>query len=90
MRKVHVNTLRETSRGTMKQLDRIAMTSLQRSETQEDLRKAALFVDVLFATVSLTRTAGRAALVLTRRFMGGGANKRSVVATVRRLNRAVA
>ena len=77
----------------MEYLNRIAMTSSQRLESREYLRKAEIIVDFLFATEScasaLIRTVARTALVLSRRAIGASGNKRSVIATVRRLNRAL-
>jgi hypothetical protein len=74
----------------MEHLNRIAMTSSRRLESREYLRKAEIMVDLLFATGSAARTIARTVLVLKRRAVGGKANKKSVIATVRRLNRAVA
>jgi hypothetical protein len=75
----------------MEHLNRIAMTSSQRLESRDYLRKAEVIVDLIFATGSaasaLLRTT--ALLVLTRRSIGTRAHKRGVIATVRRLNRAV-
>ncbi|MEA3154044.1 MAG: hypothetical protein QOK44_1633 [Betaproteobacteria bacterium] len=76
----------------MEHLNRIAMTSSQRLESRDYLRKAEVIVDLIFATGSaasaLLRTTARTVLVLTRRSIGTRAHKRGVIATVRRLNRA--
>jgi hypothetical protein len=66
---MNVDTLRESSRDTMEYLNRIAMTSSQRLESREYLRKAEIIVDFLFATGSgasaFIRTVARTALVLS-------------------------
>jgi hypothetical protein len=77
----------------MEHLNRVAMTSSRRLESRDYLRKAEIIVDLLFATGSAVgapiRTAARTVLVLTRRATGTRGHKRGVIATVRRLNRAV-
>ena len=87
-----VDTLRESSRGMMEHLNRVEMTSSQRLESRDYLRKAEIIVALLFATGSAAsaflRTTARTVLILARRATGTRAHKRGVIATVRRLNRA--